>query len=208
MKTKILEISVLMSLIICIASSISFERDCDNIRENLLRLHIIASGDSKEEQELKLKVRDAVLEEGAAVFSQNDTLGSAREKIEKNLALLRKTAENTVKQQGYTYPVKAELTKCYFPTRVYENITLPAGTYNALRVIIGEGAGQNWWCVMFPPMCLPAASEGEAELENILDKKSIDIIKNSRRYEVRLWIVEKWYELSERVASSQYPVVR
>ncbi len=203
MKTRILEFSVFAALFICIISSLSFDRDCEDIRQNLLRLHVIASGDTQKEQELKLKVRDAVLTAGADVFSENDGLCEALSKAEENLSLLQKTAENAVKENGYTYPVKLEVTDCYFPTRVYENITLPAGKYNAVRVIIGEGEGKNWWCVMFPPMCLPSAKENEVELSDVLNEKSMNIVENGKKYEVRLWIVEKWYELKQRVVSSK-----
>ncbi len=203
MKTRIFEFSVFAALFICIISSLSFDRDCEDIRQKLLRLHVIASGDTQKEQELKLKVRDAVLTAGADVFSENDNLSEALSKAEENLTKLQKTAENAVKENGYTYPVKLEVTECYFPTRVYENITLPAGKYNAVRVIIGEGEGKNWWCVMFPPMCLPAAKENEAELSDVLNEKSMNIVENGKKYEVRLWIVEKWYELRERVESSK-----
>lgn len=203
MKIKAIELSVFAALIICIASSISFERDCEDIRQSLLRLHVIASGDTQQEQEIKLKVRDAILTAGADIFSHNDDLTSAKSKAERNIIELQSIAEDTLRKNGCTYPVKVEVAECYFPTRQYESITLPAGKYNAVRVIIGDGAGQNWWCVMFPPMCLPAAKENEAELSEVLSEKSLKIVENADRYEVRLWIVEKWYELRERVAGSQ-----
>ncbi len=203
MKSRIFELAVFISLFICILSSLSFERDCEDIRQSLLRLHVIASGNTHEEQELKLKVRDAVLTAGADIFSRNDDLDSARLKAEENAEKLRAIAEETLRKNGCTYPATVEVTECYFPTRQYENITLPAGKYNAVRVIIGEGKGKNWWCVMFPPMCLPAAKEDEAELSDVLGEKSMNIVENRNKYEVRLWIVEKWYELRERVVSRQ-----
>ncbi len=203
MKTRTLEIAVFVSLFICILSSLSFDRDCEDIRQNLLRLHVIASGDTQKEQELKLKVRDAILTAGADIFSQNDDLTKAKSKAEENIGILQSIAESTLRKNGCTYPVVVEITECYFPTRQYENITLPAGKYNAVRVIIGEGKGKNWWCVMFPPMCLPAAKENEAELSDVLNEKSMNIVENGKKYEVRLWIVEKWYELRERVESSK-----
>ncbi|MBQ8503321.1 MAG: stage II sporulation protein R [Clostridia bacterium] len=203
MKTKIFELSVFISLFLCIIGCVSFENNCDDIRHNLLRLHVIASGDTKEEQELKLKVRDAILEKGADVFSQNDTLKTAESKIKDNINLLKETAESTIRENGYTYSATVELTKSYFPTRQYENITLPAGYYNAVKVIIGEGEGQNWWCVMFPPMCLPAASGNEKELKDVLNEKEMDIVTGGSKYEVRFWIVEKWQELKARLESDQ-----
>jgi len=203
MKTRTLEIAVFVSLFICVLSSLSFDRDCEDIRQNLLRLHVIASGDTQKEQELKLKIRDAILSAGADIFSENDDLIKARSKAEKNIEKLQSIAESTLRSNGYTYPVEIEVAECYFPTRQYENITLPAGKYNAIRVIIGEGKGKNWWCVMFPPMCLPAAKDNETQLCDVLGEKSMNIVENGKKYEVRLWILEKWYELRERVASSQ-----
>lgn len=198
MKTRLLEISVFLSLFVCIISCISFENDCEDIRQSVLRLHVIASSDTTEDQQLKLKVRDALLEKGADIFTENDSLIMAEEKVENSLDVLKETAESTVKELGYTYPVAVQLTESYFPTRQYENITLPAGTYNAVKVIIGEGEGKNWWCVMFPPLCLPAASENEAKLSDVLNEKGMDIVTGEKKYEVRFWIVEKYQELVKR----------
>lgn len=198
MKTRLLEISVFLSLFVCIIGCVSFENDCEDIRQSVLRLHVIASSDSSEDQQLKLKVRDALLRKGGDIFSQNDSLIMAQEKVQNSLDMLKETAESTVKEMGYTYPVEVKLTESYFPTRQYENITLPAGTYNAVKVIIGEGEGKNWWCVMFPPLCLPAASENEAKLSDVLGEKGMDIVTGEKKYEVRFWIVEKYQELVKR----------
>lgn len=199
MKQRFLEISLFLSLFVCIISCMSFENNCEDIRQNILRLHIIASSDSEEDQTLKLQVRDALLQQGKEIFTQNDSLATAESKIRENLDLLTQTAQNTVYSLGYTYPVKVEIKESYFPTREYENATLPAGYYNALKVIIGEGSGQNWWCVMFPPMCLPAASDSEAQLSDVLNEKEFDIVTNESRYEVRFWIVEKYQELMSKL---------
>ncbi len=198
MKIRIIEASVFLALFICIFSCLCFEKDCCDIRDNVLRLHVIADDDSAEAQSLKLEVRDALLKKGAELFLGNDSLSAAQGKLSDNLSGLKKIAEDTVKQRGYTYEADIEITRCYFPTRQYGGITLPAGEYNALRVILGEGEGENWWCVMFPPMCLPAAGEDEKKLSDVLNEKSMDIVSKSQKYEVRLWIVEKWYELWSR----------
>ena len=195
MKIKLFEISAFAALIICIVSCIAFEKDCENIRENVLRLHIIADSNSAEAQTLKLKVRDAVLEQGRDIFTGNTDISAAEKSLGDNLELLRDVAQKTIEENGYTYSARVELTSCYFPTRQYGDITLPAGEYNAVRILLGSGEGENWWCVMFPPMCLPAA-EGEKEmLGDVLNGKSMEIVSESEKYEVRLWIVEKWYEL-------------
>lgn len=198
MKLRMLEISAVIALFVCIISCVSFENDCEDIRENVLRLHVIADSDSEEAQSVKLKVRDALLSEGRELFEGNSDIEEAETSISENLELMKAAAERTLRENGYTYSAEIELTECYFPTRQYGNVTLPAGNYNALRVVLGEGEGHNWWCVMFPPMCLPAAGKDEAKLNDVLDEKSIDIVTGGKKYEVRFWIVEKWYELWER----------
>ena len=198
MKTRIIEMSAFIALLICVISCIAFEKDCEDIRSNVLRLHVIADSNSSEAQSVKLKVRDAILKESGELFEGNTSIDGAEIRLSENLELMKEVAERTLKENGYTYSAEVEITECYFPTRQYGDITLPAGYYNALRVVLGEGEGENWWCVMFPPMCLPAASKDEAELDDVLNEKSIDIVSHSGKYEVRLWIVEKWYEFRER----------
>ena len=199
MKIRILEASAFIALFICIISCITFEKDCEDIRSNVLRLHVIADSNSSEAQSVKLKVRDAVLRESRELFEGNRSLDGAEVRLSENLDTMKAVAERTLRENGYTYSAKVEIAECYFPTRQYGDITLPAGYYNALRVVLGSGEGENWWCVMFPPMCLPAASKDEARLDDVLDEKSMEIVSDSGKYEVRFWIVEKWYELKEWV---------
>ncbi|MGN0474189.1 MAG: stage II sporulation protein R, partial [Acutalibacteraceae bacterium] len=156
---KRLEISLLIALVFGIVLSItSLNVECDDIRESVLRLHVLANSDDEADQNLKLKVRDRLLEVSNDIYSNAKTREDAIESTESNLALLQSEAQKVVIANGYNYPVSVELEDTYFTTRTYENITLPAGEYKALRVIIGEGAGHNWWCVMFPPLCISAAS--------------------------------------------------
>ena len=196
MKTRIFEASVFLSLFFCIMLCLSFEKDCEGIRESVLRLHIIADSDSYEAQRLKYEVRDRILKEGSEFFKESDNLTQVRQNAERELPALKKIAEEAVRESGYTYPVRAELTRCYFPTREYGDRVFPAGEYDALRIVLGEGEGKNWWCVMFPPICLPAASEND-ELSGVLDEKGLDIVTAPEKYRVRLWVVEKWYEVRE-----------
>ena len=129
----------------------------------LIRLHVIANSDSQEDQALKLRVRDRVLEEAQAFYPQNATLEEARAALEGHLSQLAQAGQAQVAAEGYSYPVTASLEKCWFPTKEYEGFALPAGEYTALRIVIGEGGGQNWWCVVFPPLCLGSVSETTAE---------------------------------------------
>lgn len=199
MKIRIFEISAFAAFIISIALCIAFEGDCEDIRSNVLRLHVIADSNSAEAQRVKLSVRDALLEESGELFEGNGNIEEAEIRLSENLDTMKAVAERTLREEGYTYSAEVEITECYFPTRQYGNVTLPAGYYNALRVVLGEGEGENWWCVMFPPMCLPAASKNEAELSDVLDERSLEIVSDSGKYEVRLWVVEKWYELKQWV---------
>jgi stage II sporulation protein R len=198
MKLKAIDISVFLTLVFCIIATVSFEQDCKGIREEVLRLHVIANSDTTADQELKLKVRDAVLKSGEAVFTDSEDIISAENKIATQKEIILRSAKETVADYGFDYDVKIELARAYFPTRVYDSVTLPAGYYRAVRVIIGEGKGKNWWCIMFPPLCLPAVTEKEDIISEYLTEKEMKIVTSEPRYEVRFWLVEKYYEMKKR----------
>lgn len=201
MKKTILRIeaSVLIALIICCALNISaFSRQCDSIRGKMLRMHVIANSDSEADQDLKLKVRDAVLTVGKEIFDGSVTADEAEEKITPHIEDLKSRALEVIKNEGYNYDVKIIVQKEYFATRTYENsVTLPAGYYTAVKVIIGEGAGQNWWCVMFPPMCLPAA-DAECEISDVLSDEETEIVTGTEKYKFKFKIVEIFESLLKK----------
>lgn len=186
-----IEISLLIALIICGVLNINaFSQQCESIREKMLRMHVIANSDSEEDQQLKLKVRDAVLLAGEKVFDGSITATEAKEKITPYIDYLENIALETIKNEGFDYNVKITVEKEYFNTRTYENsVTLPAGYYTAVKVIIGEGKGQNWWCVMFPPMCLPTAV-AECEISDVLTDDETEIVTETDKYKFRFKIVE------------------
>ncbi len=189
-KLKRIEISLLMAFVLTAAISMtSFAANCNGIEHSVLRMHVIANSDSKEDQELKLKVRDAVLKEGSDVFGGSSNVTDAEEKIAKSQDKLLKVAKEVVKEEGYDYNVKIEIGQEYFNTRTYDNITLPAGQYRAVRIIIGDGAGKNWWCVMFPPLCLPGATE-ESEIDAVLTDGESKVVKSDPEIDARFKIVE------------------
>lgn len=132
----------------------------EKIYSDLVRLHVIANSDSDEDQALKLKVRDAVLSEACALDMGTDK-ESAQAALSANRERLCAAARRTVEAEGYTYGVSVELGSEKYPERTYEDFVLPAGTYTSLRVIIGEGDGHNWWCVLYPPLCTSTAEERE-----------------------------------------------
>lgn len=139
-----------------------FGQRCGQVREEVLRLHILANSDSEADQAVKLKVRDAVLEATEELFAGAVGLAEARGAAEDSLALIEETARQVLAENGYPgMPVKAEVSRSRFGTREYGETVLPAGEYAAVRITLGEGAGQNWWCVMFPPLCVPAAAWAE-----------------------------------------------
>lgn len=191
---KKIEISVLIGLVmtILIGSITTFATDCSQIREDVLRLHILANSDTDEDQALKLKVRDRILSESSELFENPTTLEEAKSSVIDHIEKVRQTAQDEVYANGYDYQVNAEIVNMYFTTRQYETFTLPAGMYDAVRITIGEAKGHNWWCVLYPPLCLPAA-QPEEEIEQALTEEEADLVTRNPQYEVRFAVVE-WFE--------------
>lgn len=193
-------LSLALALVICFIGNIgAFSNQCDGIRDKMLRMHVIANSDSKEDQELKLKVRDAVLLKGKEIFDGSVTADEAVEKITPHIDSLEKTAKEVIKNEGFDYDVDVTVQKEYFKTRTYDNsVTLPAGYYTAVKVVIGEGTGKNWWCIMFPPMCLPAA-EAECNVDDLLNYDENKIVSNGEKYKFKFKIVEICEEIHKKL---------
>ena len=193
------EISVIIGLIVSIiVSTVSFGYECEKIRDNVIRLHVIANSDSEADQTVKLKVRDALLECGKEMFSGNVDVNNAEEKLNLYKNTLIKIADKVLAENGMEYKSDIYLTEEYFTTRQYEDFTMPAGKYLALKVILGEGSGKNWWCVMFPPLCLPAASENK-DLNVVFSENGADIVENSNKYVIKFKIVELFEEIKQKI---------
>lgn len=131
------------------------------VRADTLRLHILANSDSEADQALKLAVRDAILAAEGPLFGQADTQEEALAAARAALPLIEQTARAEIARRGYDYPVTAKVENLYFATKDYDAFTLPAGRYDAVRVEIGEHKGRNWFCVLFPPLCVPAALDAD-----------------------------------------------
>lgn len=188
--SKKIEISVVVGVVLSFVVNIfSFAATCDNIRRDVLRLHVIAASDSEADQQLKLKVRDGVLIAGAEVFDGSVNVDNAVEKLTPELHRIEQAAEKIVKENGFDYNVNVTLSYEFFATRTYEKVTLPAGEYLAVRVVIDKGQGKNWWCVMFPSLCLPAAVV-KTELDDVLNEKEVQLVSRNPKYEPRFKIVE------------------
>lgn len=138
----------------------------ESIANKIIRFHVLANSDSLEDQQLKMKVRDSIIQDLSPILSETETLEDARVMMVKSFPRMKEVAENTIHANGYQYDVQVSLEPVFFPAKVYGDFTFPAGTYEALRVQIGESKGQNWWCVMFPPLCFVD------ETYSIVDKDS------------------------------------
>ena len=193
------EISIAIGLIVAIVFSVcGFGADCADVRDNVVRLHVLANSDSEADQNVKLLVRDALLKSGANIFSGALTAKDAVSMLEKERETIITVAENVLRENGFNYDVSVTVQREYFGTREYESFTMPAGEYLALKVIIGKGDGKNWWCVMFPPLCLPAAGE-KTDIDAILGKDGAKLIKSNPKYEMRFKIVEIYEQMKAKI---------
>ncbi len=184
---KKLDVALLLGLVIAvILSSVNaFAKDLEGISDGVLRLHILANSDSKEDQELKLKVRDAVLNETEDLFCKGKTRLEVEQIALNNIDKIQDVAERTIKDNGYNYPVKCELTYMEFNDRTYGDITLPAGYYDAVRITIGEAKGHNWWCVMYPQLCIAPSLDKESlePIDTSLNKENFKPMLGTSLYE-------------------------
>ncbi len=197
---KLIAALLIAVILVTIVSMSGFASDCAQIREDILRIHVLANSDSEEDQALKLQVRDRILEESAGLFEHMEDKQETMEQAQEWLPDLQAAAEDEIKKQGYDYPVTVELTHLYFSTRQYDSVTMPAGDYDAVRVLIGTGEGQNWWCVMFPPLCLPVAQDHK-QLTDVLNASQMDIVQGGVKYEVKFKLVEWFEEIKAAVES-------
>lgn len=173
---------------------LAFTENCERAQDEVFRLHILANSDSDDDQRLKYALRDYVLTDLAYIFDGCESSADCTSAAEQNKAEIEEKAQHFVEKMGYDYKIKCEVEEMYFTTRKYETLTMPAGDYSALRLIIGAGEGRNWWCVIFPSLCLPAVSEikiparseltfGEMYEREIRTEESRDI-------EVKFWLYE------------------
>ena len=139
----------------------------EDYKDKLIRFHVIANSDSEEDQNLKLKVRDAIINYLQPKLLESESIEESELIIKKEYDELEKISKNIILENGYDYDVKVGIDYSKFPTKQYSNVVLPAGEYKALRIIIGEGKGKNWWCVLYPPLCLLDVQE-ESEAEDVL----------------------------------------
>lgn len=199
-RLKIWEIALLLGVAVCLLSGAKALHTQDELADKVVRLHVLANSDSEEDQALKLQVRDAVLDRAEALLAQTVSREEAEGKLRGQLLEFERLAEAVVRDSGYDYEVTAELADTEFPTREYEGFTLPAGEYLALRILIGEAAGRNWWCVVFPPLCTAATADvpASAMAAGFTEDEVRLITEEDQGYVLKFKAVEFWETLREK----------
>ncbi len=197
-KIKRFILLTLLLILYILVSAISYTNAvCSDIQESVFRLHVIANSDSAEDQNLKYIVRDSVIE----YINEISNNASSKDEViliaQEHLSEIENIALQTIKDNGYNYPVKVSIGNFAFPSKKYGDITLPPGYYDALKIEIGEAAGQNWWCVMFPPLCFVDVTSGvvpdesKEVMKNNLSEEEYDLISgNGTDVEIKFKIVE------------------
>lgn len=205
MKKKLNFIFILTILVFIYIALLSFNYSkaiSSNLSDSVFRLHIIANSDSSADQELKLKVRDKIIEYMNTLTSNSSDKKDVISIVNNHLDSFKEIALNTIKENGYNYDVNIEIGNFNFPTKTYGDISFPAGNYDALKIEIGDAIGQNWWCVLFPPLCFVNSSTGvvpddsKNTLKENINSESYEIIsegnksKNTSDIKIKFKIIE------------------
>lgn len=192
-KLKIWELSLLIALCLSMGFALWAHAGQKELSSQLVRLHVIAESDSDEDQAVKLKVRDAVLEYLVPKLKTAGSVSDASNIITDNLPNLGETAEKVLSGEGHESSAAATLSVESYPTRVYDGFALPAGEYLSLRIVLGAGRGHNWWCVVFPPLCMTSAEDEDAFSALSGEAKKL-ILSDDGGYTLKFRLIE-WYEL-------------
>ena len=187
MKKQLRRISLVAAMVACVFVW-GIATDSRELREGLLRLHVVGASDSKEDQDVKLLVRDAVLASLEEGLDDLTDPAAACDYVARMLPKVKAAADRCLQEAGFSDTAQVSLTEEAFPTRDYDTFSLPAGVYQALRVVIGEGEGQNWWCVVFPKLCMSAASEEFREMSTFSDTLNDSL---TGKYEIRFWLLDQ-----------------
>lgn len=198
MKNKVLKIweaALLISLSLVLCASTWAEARQSSIASSLVRLHVLAHSDEAAEQALKLRVRDAVLGYISPKLEGAETVDDARSILEDEMQGIALAASSAAEGRQ----VRVSLGQEHYPTRDYELFSLPAGEYESLRVVLGDGAGQNWWCIVFPPVCLSAVQS--EPVQAAMNREDYAIVSNAEGWELRFRTLEIWDELKTMLES-------
>lgn len=198
---NILIISIMIGFVITCIVGIYSNAAQKDIADNVFRLHVIANSDSKNDQELKLKVRDEIIKYMKDAIPSSSSKEQSQRLIEQNLNYIRDIAMSTILANGYNYGVSVCISNSYFPTKYYGDVALPSGNYDALKVEIGQAKGTNWWCVMYPPLCYVDASSGvlsdssKQQLKDTLRSEDYNLITQNQsegNVKIKFKTVEMW----------------
>ena len=195
-KLRLFETAALIALCVALCVGTWAQGRQERLSEGLVRLHVLAHSNDAYEQRLKLSVRDAVLEYLEGLLPRSGSRRQAEQVISENLEKIARTAASAAKGRAVTVSLGTE----HYPTREYEGFALPAGEYRSLRIELGEGQGENWWCVVFPPLCLPAA-EGEG-LSPVMQLDDMALISRQGGYRLGFRSIELWQQLKDRIKST------
>ena len=200
-RLHIWEIALLIGMAVFLISGAVSLQNRDQLADKVVRLHILANSDSEEDQALKLRVRDRVLERATELLEQTGDRREAADVLQSHLPELERIAAEEISACGYEYDVTAEVANTMFPTKEYDGFTLPAGEYLALRIIIGEGNGRNWWCVVFPPLCTTAAADVPASaLAAGFDEEEVALVtEENEGYVLKFKAMEWWEAIREKI---------
>lgn len=172
------------------------------VQNECLRLHVLANSDSEADQNVKLIVRDALLEEAARMFSSAKSADEAEKRVLENKEYLEELACKVLEENGFSYGAEIFVVSEFFDTREYDGIALPAGSYEAVKVILGEGKGHNWWCVMFPSLCIPSVTEKtDDSVYGVFGENGGDLVTGKSGYKIKFRIVELAKEIIEAIKS-------
>jgi stage II sporulation protein R len=195
------------AIVACVfaVSVVNFGSRSAGIRQQVLRLHVIANSDGDIDQQAKLHVRDALLAQGDALFISSTDIAQAEQAVALRMEELERAAQQALQALGLNQPVRVSVGTTFFNTRSYDGLTFPAGRYQAVQVHIGESSGENWWCVMFPPLCLPTAttrSDESMTLDALLTDGQMRVVESNPQFDVRFRIVEIVQQWLERIRNA------
>lgn len=205
-KLRLWEAALFLAFGLTLTAGVWSSASASALAGQVLRLHVVANSDTQADQELKLQVRDGVLAQAGTLLENVSSREAAEELLTAHLEELARTGADIVGGAGYEYPVSVSLETCWFPTRVYDTFSLPAGNYRALRVVIGAGEGQNWWCVVFPPLCLGSVTEevaATAAHAGLREDQVSLITGRDGGYVVKFKLMEWWDSLIQALGLCQ-----
>lgn len=169
----------------------------ESLAEEVLRFHVLANSDSQEDQELKLEVKDAVIDYMEEELVGEDSVLMTKVWVENHEEIILALCEGIIQEAGYDYSVTVDLSEAYFPVKTYGDITFPEGDYEALQIKIGDAKGQNWWCCLYPNLCFIDATygvvseEGKENLQEVLTVDEYEMITATTEYEIK-WFFFSW----------------